>query len=94
MITDKTKIIGDKFYVHMDIEFGKGAFASVVRSTNKDDPTTVIACKVVDKRKLSKVLDEHLNTEIKILQQIHHKNIIKLESAMATPATQIEYVEW
>jgi formyltetrahydrofolate hydrolase len=71
-MNNDVKLVGNVFTVYMNCVFGKGAFASVVKATHKDQPGVIYACKVVEKKRLSRALDDHLKQEIKILQGIKH----------------------
>ncbi|OTB03112.1 hypothetical protein M426DRAFT_322142 [Hypoxylon sp. CI-4A] len=64
---------------------GKGAFATVHKVTSKFDGAPY-AAKELDKRKFMKngVLDQKVENEMKIMQKVHHKNIVQY----------IEHFDW
>ena len=55
---------------------GKGSFGTVYKGTNKSNPNLQIAIKAIDKKNLTKDEIEDIQTEIKMLQQVDHANII------------------
>lgn len=55
-------------------ELGQGAFAKVVKVTNKKTNQTY-AMKVIDKTK-NKGIEQHILREIKILKNVKHPNVI------------------
>ncbi|KAI5864960.1 hypothetical protein GGS23DRAFT_617883 [Durotheca rogersii] len=64
---------------------GKGAFATVHKVTSKYDGSPY-AAKELDKRRFMKngVLDQKVENEMKIMQKVHHPNIVKY----------IEHFDW
>ncbi|OAJ36269.1 hypothetical protein BDEG_20461 [Batrachochytrium dendrobatidis JEL423] len=58
-------------------EVGRGSFATVYKAVHLPTSTTV-AIKSVSRAKLNRKLAENLETEIRILQGIHHPNIVQL----------------
>ncbi|KAF2452457.1 hypothetical protein BDY21DRAFT_294641 [Lineolata rhizophorae] len=61
-------------------QIGKGAFASVYQIARVDDGE-LMAVKELEKRRFMKngQLDQKLDTEMRIMQQIKHENIVKFE---------------
>ncbi|KAI1375513.1 hypothetical protein F4677DRAFT_108283 [Hypoxylon crocopeplum] len=74
---------GDK-YARVGV-IGRGAFATVHKVTAKYDGSPY-AAKELDKRKFMKngVLDQKVENEMKIMQKVHHKNIVQY----------IEHFDW
>lgn len=56
---------------------GTGAFSQVRLAEKKDDPTTVCAVKIIDKKAL-KGKEDSLENEIKVLRRLEHPNIVEL----------------
>ncbi|KAI1467399.1 uncharacterized protein F4812DRAFT_395340 [Daldinia caldariorum] len=75
---------GGEKYARVGI-IGKGAFATVHKVTSKYDGSPY-AAKELDKRKFMKngVLDQKVENEMKIMQKVHHKNIVQY----------IEHFDW
>ncbi|KAI1133865.1 hypothetical protein F5Y05DRAFT_254282 [Hypoxylon sp. FL0543] len=75
---------GSEKYARVGV-IGKGAFATVHKVTSKYDGTPY-AAKELDKRKFMKngVLDQKVENEMKIMQKIHHNNIVQY----------IEHFDW
>ncbi|EGF83132.1 hypothetical protein BATDEDRAFT_21556 [Batrachochytrium dendrobatidis JAM81] len=64
-------------------EVGRGSFATVYKAVHLPTSTTV-AIKSVSRAKLNRKLAENLETEIRILQGIHHPNIVQLLDILKT----------
>ncbi|KAI1386996.1 uncharacterized protein F4822DRAFT_411856 [Hypoxylon trugodes] len=75
---------GGEKYARVGV-IGKGAFATVHKVTSKYDGSPY-AAKELDKRRFMKdgVLDQKVENEMKIMQKIHHKNIVQY----------IEHFDW
>ncbi|OTB10142.1 hypothetical protein K445DRAFT_16943 [Daldinia sp. EC12] len=75
---------GGEKYARVGI-IGKGAFATVHKVTSKYDGSPY-AAKELDKRKFMKngVLDQKVENEMRIMQKVHHKNIVQY----------IEHFDW
>ncbi|KAI0829992.1 hypothetical protein F5Y06DRAFT_210449 [Hypoxylon sp. FL0890] len=75
---------GSEKYARVGI-IGKGAFATVHKVTSKFDGTPY-AAKELDKRKFMKngVLDQKVENEMRIMQKVHHNNIVQY----------IEHFDW
>lgn len=65
-------------------ELGRGAFSIVVKGTNKSTKE-IVAIKIIDKTKASGESDrKRLETEVKILKQVNHPNIVGLKELFET----------
>ncbi|KAI1657829.1 hypothetical protein F4813DRAFT_358018 [Daldinia decipiens] len=75
---------GGEKYARVGV-IGKGAFATVHKVTSKYDGSPY-AAKELDKRKFMKngVLDQKVENEMKIMQKVHHENIVQY----------IEHFDW
>ncbi|KAI8956661.1 hypothetical protein F5Y11DRAFT_145216 [Daldinia sp. FL1419] len=75
---------GGEKYARVGV-IGKGAFATVHKVTSKYDGSPY-AAKELDKRKFMKngVLDQKVENEMKIMQKVHHENIVRY----------IEHFDW
>ncbi|KAI1415717.1 hypothetical protein F5Y13DRAFT_207373 [Hypoxylon sp. FL1857] len=75
---------GSEKYARVGV-IGKGAFATVHMVTSKYDGTPY-AAKELDKRKFMKngVLDQKVENEMRIMQKVHHNNIVQY----------IEHFDW
>ncbi|KAK8404722.1 hypothetical protein O3P69_007759 [Scylla paramamosain] len=71
----KMPSVEDK-YVLKDL-LGTGAFSQVRLAEVKDDPSTVVAIKIIDKKAL-KGKEDSLENEIKVLRRLTHPNIVQL----------------
>ncbi|XP_045124344.1 calcium/calmodulin-dependent protein kinase type 1 isoform X3 [Portunus trituberculatus] len=71
----KMPSVEDK-YVLKDL-LGTGAFSQVRLAEVKDDPSTVVAIKIIDKKAL-KGKEDSLENEIKVLRRLRHPNIVQL----------------
>ena len=65
-------------------KIGQGQFASVYKARLQSDPSKIFAVKMVNKKKLviNDKLSELLQTEIAIMQEINHQNIMHLYEFM------------
>ncbi|KAI2616610.1 hypothetical protein GGR54DRAFT_609896 [Hypoxylon sp. NC1633] len=75
---------GGEKYARVGV-IGKGAFATVHKVTSKYDGSPY-AAKELDKRRFMKngILDQKVENEMKIMQRVHHKNIVQY----------IEHFDW
>ncbi|KAI1107721.1 hypothetical protein F4804DRAFT_296919 [Jackrogersella minutella] len=75
---------GDEKYASAGV-IGRGAFATVHKFTSKYDGTPY-AAKELDKRRFMKngVLDQKVENEMRIMQKVHHRNIVQY----------IEHFDW
>lgn len=71
----KMPSVDDK-YVLKDL-LGTGAFSQVRLAEVKDDPSHVVAIKIIDKKAL-KGKEDSLENEIKVLRRLRHPNIVQL----------------
>ena len=80
MIVTQTNFI--KYY-EIEQLLGKGAFGKVALATHKLTQKPV-ALKIIDKTQLSSVQYRKVQTEIRLLSVMNHKNIIKLYEVLET----------
>ncbi|KAK8404718.1 hypothetical protein O3P69_007759 [Scylla paramamosain] len=78
----KMPSVEDK-YVLKDL-LGTGAFSQVRLAEVKDDPSTVVAIKIIDKKAL-KGKEDSLENEIKVLRRLRHPNIVQLMDTYEDP---------
>ncbi|KAH9247717.1 hypothetical protein BASA84_000132 [Batrachochytrium salamandrivorans] len=78
--TDSSYRIGD---FAIGTEIGRGSFATVYKAVHLPSATSV-AIKSVSRAKLNRKLAENLETEIRILREIHHPNIVQLLDILKT----------
>lgn len=71
----KMPAVEDK-YILKDL-LGTGAFSQVRLAEVKDDPSRVVAIKIIDKKAL-KGKEDSLENEIKVLRRLQHPNIVQL----------------
>ncbi|XP_050736962.1 calcium/calmodulin-dependent protein kinase type 1 isoform X1 [Eriocheir sinensis] len=71
----KMPSVEDK-YVLKDL-LGTGAFSQVRLAEVKEDPSRVVAIKIIDKKAL-KGKEDSLENEIKVLRRLRHPNIVQL----------------
>lgn len=67
---------------------GHGSFANVYKGYKIDNPEQVVAIKVVDVARLTKgnkKLRQHLASEVQIMTQLDHENIVKLLDVITVP---------
>lgn len=74
----KVVTVEDK-YVMKDV-LGTGAFSQVRLAESKDNPGTLFAVKVIDKKAL-KGKEDSLENEIRVLRRLDHPNVVKLLEA-------------
>lgn len=65
--------------------FGSGHFGKVYKATNKADPSITVAIKVIDKRNLKSDDLQMIMTEIGILQELDHPNIVSYMETFEEP---------
>lgn len=65
--------------------FGSGHFGKVYKATNKADPSILVAIKVIDKRNLKPGDLNMIMTEIGILQELDHPNIVSYMETFEEP---------
>lgn len=75
----------EDFYHLSNEEIGRGKFAAVVQARPRDDPQTVLAVKVINKRGISEEDREHLRTEVAILKLVDHQNVVRLVDLFDEP---------
>jgi serine/threonine protein kinase len=56
---------------------GQGVEGKVFKATNKADPTIEVALKVISKIRMGEAALEQLNSEIQIMQNLDHPNIVE-----------------
>ena len=64
---------------------GAGHFGKVYKGTNKADPSIAVAIKVIDKRNLKNEDLAMIMTEIGILQELDHPNIVRYMETFEEP---------
>jgi len=74
----KVPTVEDK-YIMKDV-LGTGAFSQVRLAESKDEPGTLYAIKVIDKKAL-KGKEDSLENEIRVLRRLDHPNVVKLLEA-------------
>ena len=72
-----------KHYILGDV-LGTGSFAVVKKGTSRDDGKES-AVKIIEKAKLEKADLDALQTEVAILESVHHSNIVTLRQVFDTP---------
>jgi len=75
----------EEFYHLSNEELGRGKFAAVVQARARDDPRTLLAVKVINKRGISEEDREHLRTEVAILKLVDHENVVRLVDVFDEP---------
>eukprot|EP00620_Florenciella_sp_RCC1587_P003895 CAMPEP_0182600334 /NCGR_PEP_ID=MMETSP1324-20130603/90933_1 /TAXON_ID=236786 /ORGANISM="Florenciella sp., Strain RCC1587" /LENGTH=356 /DNA_ID=CAMNT_0024818241 /DNA_START=140 /DNA_END=1210 /DNA_ORIENTATION=- len=76
----------EKFY-KFGKTLGQGSFATVKMATDRNDPSVgKLAVKIIVKTALSQEDEEALQTEVTILEQLDHLNIVKLRQTFDCPA--------
>eukprot|EP00095_Tigriopus_kingsejongensis_P004505 maker-scaffold427_size174323-snap-gene-0.38 protein:Tk04505 transcript:maker-scaffold427_size174323-snap-gene-0.38-mRNA-1 annotation:"hypothetical protein DAPPUDRAFT_327956" len=76
--SSKVPTVEDK-YILKDV-LGTGAFSQVRLAESKDNPGTLHAIKVIDKKAL-KGKEDSLENEIRVLRRLDHPNVVKLLEA-------------
>lgn len=64
---------------------GAGHFGKVYKGTNRADPSITVAIKVIDKRNLKSEDLQMIMTEIGILQELDHPNIVRYLETFEEP---------
>jgi len=64
---------------------GAGHFGKVYKGTNRADPSITVAIKVIDKRNLKSEDLQMIMTEIGILQELDHPNIVRYMETFEEP---------
>lgn len=60
-------------------KLGTGTFATVYQACKKTDLDKVVAIKCIERCRLNKVSTENLFTEIRVMKELNHEHIVKLQ---------------
>lgn len=83
-----------KFYTEVG-KLGEGAYGTVIKARCMDDPTVTVAIKQIKRREPdSKTgIPQDAYREIKILKELSHENIVKLQKVILSPdSTEVHLV--
>lgn len=101
-MSNKIKFNNGKKYYELQKKIGTGSFANVyksyliIKNKNNNYDNKIVAIKRINKNKLSKKLEENLESEINILQTLKHNNIVAfygLEKTKTHIYLELEYCE-
>ena len=85
-----TRTIGGCWVI--DKRIGRGSFATVWRARHLTSESHVVAVKEIYLEKLSKKLRQSLESEIEVLRQSDHPNIIKLYDIIRDPGDKVVHL--